>query len=351
MRTLALAAVLIAICLLLFQSFHSRPGLSSATANSLHTISSYVPSKWTHSKGPRITKVTSNLNKNALFEPALATHEAQNTVHGYGLRILQDRIGDSWTNQAAYLLSIIVNELEKPKKQRTEWLQWVQPDVIVLNPQIPLEIFLPPEPEFANVHFLATHDNQGELDNGVFFIRVHEWSAKMLLEVLSIPSDTPGLQRAARKDRFALSQIIRRDVFRDSVYYQPRHWYNSYALSANSSDYQHGNMQLHFHGTGGDKWSALANTLDLLSSAPQDFSLPLERTKYPAETDAYWNRITMALRVLKKADARLSEEGIQAKFQRLGYATNYEADKAKVLQEAIDGLRDAMGVSNGEHAI
>ena len=290
MRTFALAAVLIAACYCLFQSFH-QPGLASTTANSIHSISSYAPSKWTHSKPPRITKVTTNLNKNALFDSAIGTHAAQNEFHGYDLRVLRDRISDGWTSQAAYLLSIIVHELEKPKKRRTEWLLWFQPDVIVLNPQIKLEIFLPPEPEFSNVHLLATHDNQGELDSGVFFLRVHEWSVKLLLDVMSMPSDTPALQQAKRKDRFALSKMIKSDGFRDSVYYQPRHWYNAYAVSANSSEYRHGDVQLHFHGMGGDKWSGMANTLDLLSSTPSDFSVPLGKTTYPAETDAYWSRV------------------------------------------------------------
>ena len=350
-RAFALAATLIATVYFLFQSFHTRSGLTSTTTSSLHKISEYVPSRWARAKPPRITKVTSNLNGNDLFESALGTHEAHNSFHGYDLRVLRERIADGWSNQAAYLLSIIVNELEKPKKQRTEWLLWFQPDVIVLNPQIPLEIFLPPEPEFNNVHFLATHDNQDELDSGVFFLRVHEWSAKMLLEVISMPAWTPGLEQARRKDRWALSKVVKSDTFRDSVYYQPRHWYNAYAVSANSSEYRQGDMQLHFHGLGGDKWRGLANTLELLSSTPSDFSVPLSKTTLPAEADAYWNRIAVAQRTLKKAEGRLNEEGLEARFQRLGYATNYEADKEQVMQEAIDGLRDAMGVSNGEHAI
>lgn len=343
--------MLVATLYFLFQSFHPHHSLHSTTAKSLHRIGPYVPSTWTHSTPPRITKVTSNLNRNDLYESAIATHDAQNSLHGYDMRVLQDRITDGWTNQAAYLLSIVVHELEKPQEQRTGWLLWFQPDVIVLNPEVPLEVFLPPEPEFGGVHFLATHDNRGELDSGVFFLRVHEWSAKMLLEVLSMDSNSPGLQQAKRKDRFALSEVLKGDAFRDGVFYQPRHWYNAYALSSNQSEYRHGDVQLHFHGIGGDKWRGLAQTLDLLSSTPGDFSVPLERTAYAAETEAYWKRILTGYNVLQRASGRVGEEGVEAGFNRLSYAINYEADKEKVMQEAIDGLRDAMGVSHGEHAI
>lgn len=285
--------------------------------------------------------MTSNINGNDLLESAFGTHEAHNKLHGYDLRVLRDRITDGGSTQAAYLLSIIVNELERPKQQRTEWLLWFQPDVIVLNPEVPLEVFLPPDSDFDHVHLLATHDNADKLDSGVFFLRVHEWSAKMLVEVLS----------SSQKDRLALSNVLRSAGVRDSVYYQPRHWYNAYATSANTSEYQRGNVQLHFHGSGGDKWSGLSNMLDILSSAPSDFAVSLGRTSYEAETRAYWSRIEMAHRVLRKAERRLEEEGVQARFQRLAYATNYEADKERVMQEAIDGLRDALGVNHGEHAI
>ena len=66
--------------------------------------------------------------------------------------------------------------------------------MILLNPRMPLEIFLPPE-EFDHIHFLGTHDEEG-LNCGVFFIRVHEWSVQMLLDVLAIPDHHPEVQPA-----------------------------------------------------------------------------------------------------------------------------------------------------------
>lgn len=173
----------------------------------------------------------------------------------------------------------------------------------------------------------------------------------MLLQVLSTDSNAAGFEQTSRKDRYALSEVLKSDGFRDNAFYQPRHWYNAYAMSSNQSEYQHGDAQLHFHGIGGDKWRGLSQTLDLLSSTPSDFSVPLERTSYTAETKAYWNRIATGYHVLQKASGRVGEPGVEAGFNRLSYAISYETDKEKVMQEAIDALKDAMGVSNGEHAI
>src|SRR5271170_7680238 len=48
-----------------------------------------------------------------------------------------------------------------------------------MNPNVPLEIFLPPEPEWSHVNALVTNDHHG-LNNGVFFLRVNEWSVWLM---------------------------------------------------------------------------------------------------------------------------------------------------------------------------
>ena len=89
---------------------------------------------------------------------------------------------------------------------------------MILNPRIPLKIFLPPE-DFCHAAFLGTHDEQG-LNRGVFFLRVHEWSVKMLIEVLSVSKDEFGDSLEA--SRKALEKVLRSDRFWDQAFYQPR---------------------------------------------------------------------------------------------------------------------------------
>lgn len=60
---------------------------------------------------------------------------------------------------------------------------WHDADVVLTNAKLPLEVFLPP-PQWSNIHLLVTNDLNG-LNNGVFFLRVHEWSMWYLSAVMA----------------------------------------------------------------------------------------------------------------------------------------------------------------------
>lgn len=87
----------------------------------------------------KIAKVTVAVNKldNELIHRSLKTHERQNELHGYQHFIAsQQAVSDliendsrhrpkgAWT-KPAYLLSLIVAELQKPEEERLEWLLYV----------------------------------------------------------------------------------------------------------------------------------------------------------------------------------------------------------------------------------
>jgi hypothetical protein len=84
----------------------------------------------------RIGKVTVAANKlaNDVIHRALASHERHNARHGYVHFIAENqavssliehdrlhRAKGAWT-KPAYLLSVIVAELEKPEEERLEWV-------------------------------------------------------------------------------------------------------------------------------------------------------------------------------------------------------------------------------------
>jgi len=84
----------------------------------------------------RIAKVTVAVNSlnSPLIHDALRTHEVQNDLHGYRHHITTTEVvGDLSENDSqkrprgawskpAYLMSIIVAELEKPESERLEWI-------------------------------------------------------------------------------------------------------------------------------------------------------------------------------------------------------------------------------------
>lgn len=58
-----------------------------------------------------------------------------------------------------------------------------------MNPLLRLEDFLPP-PDFDRIYLLATNDRHG-LNNGVFMLRVNEWSLKLFSAALAFRHYNP----------------------------------------------------------------------------------------------------------------------------------------------------------------
>ena len=62
---------------------------------------------------------------NELYEGALRSHEEQNRLHGYEMKVLREKIMNKHSSTPTYLLSLIVAELAKPEEERMEWLMLV----------------------------------------------------------------------------------------------------------------------------------------------------------------------------------------------------------------------------------
>jgi hypothetical protein len=72
-------------------------------------------------------------------------------------------------------------------------VRWVDADIVLMNPQIPLDVFIPPSPEFDDVNMLVTHDRHG-LNNGCFLIRVSPWAIKLLSGVIAYHNFRPEVE-------------------------------------------------------------------------------------------------------------------------------------------------------------
>lgn len=123
-RTFALtAAALITLFLLLQSLSFSSETIDETKRSSLQVVSSFTPSSWRTATSSRIMKVTALFGEpNELYEAAVRTHEEHDSLHGYDLKILRERIVGNFWSKPAYLLSLVVTELAKPEEDRTEWL-------------------------------------------------------------------------------------------------------------------------------------------------------------------------------------------------------------------------------------
>lgn len=89
-----------------------------------------------------------------------------------------------------------------------------------MNYKIPLEVFLPPEPEWSHIHLLCSNDLNG-VNAGVFFLRVHEWSAWFLAAIMSYTHCNPSVALAYSEQtamEFLIQQVCVLDTMRSSVF-------------------------------------------------------------------------------------------------------------------------------------
>lgn len=225
-------------------------------------------------------------------------------------------------------------------------IRWLGPDIILLNPHVPLELFLPPD-DYDHIHFVGTHDTEG-LNSGAFFLRVHEWSVRLLIEVLSMPKNDPSLQHAIGKDQMALEMVLTAPNWRQQVVYQPKTWFNAYQLGVDHFEGKRGDLLVHFHDLEGDKWSAMSAYLAQVSLRNNTWSVPLGMTTYQYEIDEYWDRIRNTERLLNLAERHMDDHRVEEAAKRLGYAFHFEADIEKVMHEEMDLLKVVLGIVEGE---
>ncbi|KAF2104333.1 hypothetical protein NA57DRAFT_51166 [Rhizodiscina lignyota] len=294
----------------------------------------------------RISKVSMLFGKNDLYERALETHREHNEMHGYGMKVLREQLTDGYWNKLLYILSLLVEELAKPPTRRIEWFMWVDAHVVLLNPQIPLDIFLPVQDNnFRETHFIGTR-NDGDFVPSVFFIHVHPWSIKLLVKAMAVPMIDELAELGSAMDRRALSYILDETEFRDSVIYQPWHWFHeSFSSNAKEGSDRRGTLLAQFPSNlKAARWKQLADCLDRLHRIEENTAIPFEDTFYLEETERFWELardVNFMLLVTKQLQKGLTEwnEDIAAASSRLEDVLSYDLDQKQQAMEAIEDVK------------
>ena len=331
---------------------------------------------------------------NPLYVRALMTHGEHNRRWNYGMEILQQDVAQGYWNKPSYLISLLVRELAKPPGHRVEWLmyvrnqssdaprselllhhscsahsttaafvlifkfrnRWVDADLILLNPSVPLETFLPPE-NGPQIHFLGNRDHKG-LNTGTFFLRVHPWSIRMLEKATALPMYLPDIDLDTSVDQTAMSIVMSEAEFSQNheVLFQPRVWYNSYQFH-HAFEGKDGDLLVHFPGLEEERWDFMAKWLDEVEKTTGKHDLAIDNTRYPSETKKFWTLVDDARNLLTKAhqqmDAAQTGSGMQgvmhAREELLSViiGTKYPvppgSDDFELYEKKIKELKDAMG--------
>ncbi|CEL03104.1 hypothetical protein ASPCAL04261 [Aspergillus calidoustus] len=301
----------------------------------------------------QITKVSMLYGKkNSLYERALQSHRRHAERWGYGMEVLRSDISEGFWNKPAYLLEIVIRELSKgyADGERVEWLMWVDADSAVLNPAIPLEIFLPPN-DLGDIHLVATKDHKG-LNTGIFFLRVHPWAINLLAETLAFPAYNPSIDLDIQVDQSAMERVLNGSRYRDHVTYLPRTWINAYEW-AHAYEGEHGNYLVHFPGLGKQRWPHMERWLDIIERTPERWEVPVDQTGYLVDTEAFWYRVGKAKGIIDeyakvKAEAarkgasplstssREREEGMEKAVEELRKVLREAPFEAQLLQQRIE---------------
>ena len=239
----------------------------------------------------RVGKCTIVFGGSSIYERTVKTHALHDRLNGYPLYVLRQTIMDDVWSKPAYILSLLLRELAKPQEERLEWLLWVDADTIMLNPYVPLEIFLPPSPQFDDVHLLVTNDWNG-LNNGVFPVRVNQWAVELFSAIISSRYYKPD-QDLTFRDQSAMDTLLKDKKFAAHTVEAPQRWFNAYQGEHNETlaPYQvrRGDFLVHFAGVI-NRDERILFWLERAEQHLPDWEMEVQHTSYPAEVKDFWNQ-------------------------------------------------------------
>lgn len=305
------------------------------------------------------------------YERALLSHIDHDQRFGYSHFVLRRGILEGLWTKHALILHFLVKELAKSPAERLEWLFWHDADIVIVNHQIPLETFLPPEPRWSHINFLVSND-LGGLNDGVFFLRVCEWSVHFFAAGLSFPFYKPDVY-LRYDEQTALEFLIQEEKWANSTMHVPQRWFNAYHHFGRDDDippewnwtngyHEPGDLLVHLPGTGNVRSRLIDEWLDKIRYEHEKYCLTLGETTYPeeiktfweeeagAETERqarFWRRYKLLQEVGLREDDETRDEIRDARTRMNGTSTEDEIEKAadyikaKRKQIKIAALRDA----------
>ena len=295
----------------------------------------------------RIAKCTILFNPNGIWERALRTHEAHNKQHGYRMHTLRESLVDDVWSKPAYILSILLRELAKPPSERLDWLFWVDADTIILNPYVPIDTFLPPQgTEFDDINLLFSNDWNG-LNNGVFPVRVNQWSVNFFAAIVAYRHYRPEDELTFR-DQSAMNNLMQAPQFRKQVLQAPQRWFNAYQGEHNETlqpfSVRRGDLLVHFAGVI-PREERMQHWLDRAEQHLDDWEMPVKSTSYPQEARDFWSD----QRGNRRAEAetlRLTHESATKLMEKVNQKLDDYGDRLTEEQKAsITSLRDSLRTS------
>jgi len=261
----------------------------STTINSSISEEVLLPDRPALGERLRVAKCTIIFGGSAIYERALQTHEQHDRLHGYPLYVLRHSIMDDVWSKPAYILSLLLRELSKPEEQRLQWLFWVDSDTVLLNPKVRIETFLPPSPEFDDVHLVISRDWNG-LNNGVFPVRVNQWAVELFAAIVAFRTFRPD-EKLTFRDQQAMDLLIKERRFAANIVEAPQRWFNAYPGEEKDMMFpfqvRRGDLLVQFPGMM-NRDEVMAKWLDRVEQHLPEWEVDVGHTTYPPEAREFW---------------------------------------------------------------
>nr|KAK5432361.1 hypothetical protein LTR18_011118 [Exophiala xenobiotica] len=278
---------------------------------------------------------------NELYERAIITHEIHASQQGYTQLVLRNQIADGYWNKPYYLLALLISEMSKDPWSRLKWLMWFDADSVLLNPSFGVQVFLPPE-DLSGVHFLVTKDDNG-LNSGVFFVRVHEQSIRILTKSINYPEFKPDTNLGYSVDQMAMQLTFNESQFHQNIAYLPRPWFN-----ANVNEPKEGDLLVHFPGLV-DRDTHLKWWLEQVEGQEAvKWNVSLHQTDYDQRMGDFWKQFRemreLNATINEQYDLSLFPENATTAVENFADVVYYATDDAERMEQARIVLEDALGM-------
>lgn len=135
---------------------------------------------------------------------------------------------------ALVFLTFIPNSRNSFNRANTA-TSWTDRDIIIMNPNIPLSIFLTP-PDLNSTHLMIAEDFNG-INIGIFLIRVSKFRLRFMMETSVYRSFFPN-ETLKWAEQSAMAELLKAhpDYLLDgTVRIVPQHWFNAYPGPRNES--------------------------------------------------------------------------------------------------------------------
>lgn len=222
-------------------------------------------------------------------------------------------------------------------------------DTVVMNPNIPLDIFLPPQERFASINLLISNDFNG-LNAGVFLLKINSWTVEFLSAIISYRYYKYGKLFFA--EQTAIDELLRDDKWRYNALRVPQQWFNAYLPDGDaetgswaSHQARRGDFQIHFAGVA-DRERKMEAWIERAERREPEWVVSLEETTLVSEIGAFWKKQEQTLAV----EPSEVERGLQELKRLVTWAEKYTNVFGDELNSKIrDDIEDA--VDNGKDVL